>query len=307
MDNRKTGELIKELRKEKGLTQSQLAQQLHITDRAVSKWERGLCAPDIALLEPLADILDVSILEVIEGRRIHCEEQDVPMEETALNTKVVLSFSKEEIKRKVKTIRAKYMAITAASLAAVILIGCIVLWRGGYFAVLERKPSPDGETVITVYDKGFSNMNIGKFSLDDAVSLIIHNRNGGKTYVTYGDCIYQGIWWAPDSQKYVISLQYDNSVYWGLSAIDKGSEGNLTTPFAAGVRMNEPDAYEQVFSNEDMEPEIDYQFLQWSTDSTSMLIYYTFADASQSLHTGYFWYNCEDHSIHASLVLENEQ
>lgn len=71
--------------------------------------------------------------------------------------------------------------------------------------------------------------------------------------------------------------------------------------------MNEPDAYEQVFSNEDMEPEIDYQFLQWSTDSTSMLIYYTFADASQSLHTGYFWYNCEDHSIHASLVLENEQ
>ena len=44
MDNIKTGNLIKELRKEKGMTQKDLADKLHITDRAVSKWERGLCA-----------------------------------------------------------------------------------------------------------------------------------------------------------------------------------------------------------------------------------------------------------------------
>lgn len=57
MDNGKTGALIKKLRKEKGMTQKELADQLHITDRAVSKWERGLCAPDLSLLEPLAAAL----------------------------------------------------------------------------------------------------------------------------------------------------------------------------------------------------------------------------------------------------------
>lgn len=42
MDNMKTGQLIRDLRKEKGMTQKELADKLHITDRAVSKWERGL-------------------------------------------------------------------------------------------------------------------------------------------------------------------------------------------------------------------------------------------------------------------------
>ena len=69
MDNTKTGQLIKELRKGKGMTQKELAEMLHITDRAVSKWERGLCAPDIALLEPLAGILGCSVLDLIAGER----------------------------------------------------------------------------------------------------------------------------------------------------------------------------------------------------------------------------------------------
>ena len=55
MDNQQTGRLIRELRTEQGMTQRELAQRLHVTDRAVSKWERGLCAPDLSLLEPLAD------------------------------------------------------------------------------------------------------------------------------------------------------------------------------------------------------------------------------------------------------------
>ena len=51
MDPTKTGALIRALRKERNMTQKDLAERLHITDRAVSKWERGLCAPDISLLE----------------------------------------------------------------------------------------------------------------------------------------------------------------------------------------------------------------------------------------------------------------
>ena len=66
MDNQKLGIFITELRKEKGLTQAQLAQKLNVTDKAVSKWERGVGFPDIKLLEPLADVLDISLLELMK-------------------------------------------------------------------------------------------------------------------------------------------------------------------------------------------------------------------------------------------------
>ena len=77
MDNIKTGNLIKELRKGKGMTQKDLADKLHITDRAVSKWERGLCAPDISLLEPLSEILDVKVTDLISGEQSAEEEKEV--------------------------------------------------------------------------------------------------------------------------------------------------------------------------------------------------------------------------------------
>ena len=69
MDTAKIGKFIRELRKENGMTQKDLADALYITDRAVSKWERGLSVPDIALLEPLSEVLGVSISEIIAGQR----------------------------------------------------------------------------------------------------------------------------------------------------------------------------------------------------------------------------------------------
>lgn len=70
MNNQKIGNFIKILRKEKGYTQKQLADKLNITDRAISKWERGLGCPDISLLEDLSKHLDVSILEILKGEKI---------------------------------------------------------------------------------------------------------------------------------------------------------------------------------------------------------------------------------------------
>jgi transcriptional regulator with XRE-family HTH domain len=69
MEIEKTGQLIAELRKEKGLTQKQLADALNVTDKAVSKWERGLSFPDISMLEPLSDLLGVTIMEILAGER----------------------------------------------------------------------------------------------------------------------------------------------------------------------------------------------------------------------------------------------
>ena len=67
MNIEKTGKYIAACRKEKGFTQAALAEKLYITDKAVSKWERGLSLPDIALLEPLTELLGISITELFQG------------------------------------------------------------------------------------------------------------------------------------------------------------------------------------------------------------------------------------------------
>ena len=63
------GEKIAFLRKEKGMTQSQLAEKMNVTDKAVSKWERNLSCPDINTISKLADILEVSVEELLQAKR----------------------------------------------------------------------------------------------------------------------------------------------------------------------------------------------------------------------------------------------
>ncbi len=66
MDNNKIGKFIASLRKEKSLTQQQLANKLFVTDKAVSKWELGLSLPDVTLLGKLADELDTDIYSILQ-------------------------------------------------------------------------------------------------------------------------------------------------------------------------------------------------------------------------------------------------
>lgn len=67
MDQKKIGDFIRSSRLEKELTQVQLAERLHVSDKAVSKWERGLCCPDIDILLPIANELGVSVIELLSG------------------------------------------------------------------------------------------------------------------------------------------------------------------------------------------------------------------------------------------------
>ena len=67
IDKEKFGAFLARLRKEKGLTQKELAERLFVSDKAVSKWERSLSLPDVALLLPLADCLWVNVTELLRG------------------------------------------------------------------------------------------------------------------------------------------------------------------------------------------------------------------------------------------------
>ena len=70
MDNKKTGIFIAERRKELGYSQKDLAEKLNITDKAVSKWETGRSSPDVSMLIPLAEELEVSVTEILNGEKI---------------------------------------------------------------------------------------------------------------------------------------------------------------------------------------------------------------------------------------------
>ena len=79
MDVQRFGAFIQSRRKELGLTQGELGQKLNVTDKAISRWERCVGFPDINLLEPLADALQISIQELMQCEQIKTEEKAVEM------------------------------------------------------------------------------------------------------------------------------------------------------------------------------------------------------------------------------------
>ena len=79
LDVQRFGAFIQSRRKELGLTQGELGQKLNVTDKAISRWERCVGFPDINLLEPLADALQISIQELMQCEQIKPEENPVEM------------------------------------------------------------------------------------------------------------------------------------------------------------------------------------------------------------------------------------
>ncbi len=87
MNQMDTGKFIAGCRKEKGLTQAQLAEKLNITDRAVSKWETGKCMPDSSIMLELCNILDVTVNELLTGERIEMNHYEEKVNENLIELK----------------------------------------------------------------------------------------------------------------------------------------------------------------------------------------------------------------------------
>ena len=84
MDQVKIGRFIQEKRKEKKLTQSEVAEKLNITDRAISKWENGVCLPDAGTMPELCEILGISINDLFSGEKVDMKENEKKLEENLL-------------------------------------------------------------------------------------------------------------------------------------------------------------------------------------------------------------------------------
>ena len=70
IDNEKFGKFLSEMRKEKSMTQKELADKLFVSDKTVSKWERGNSMPNVTLLMPIADVLGITVTELLKGEKI---------------------------------------------------------------------------------------------------------------------------------------------------------------------------------------------------------------------------------------------
>ena len=110
MKDSSLGSFLQQLRKENQLTQKELASQLHVTDKAVSKWERDLSAPDISLLIPLAQILGVSTTELLQGRRM----ADPPQAETESSVAEALRYSDRQVRHRLRRLWAHALLLFSA-------------------------------------------------------------------------------------------------------------------------------------------------------------------------------------------------
>ena len=189
IDNAQFGSFVAQLRREKGYTQKQLAQRLCISDKAVSKWERGLSLPDISMLLPLAEALEVSVTELLESRRIDVAES-TDMEQVEEIVKKAISFSGERpAERGGASRRAKLGFVVSSCLSLAIIaylyfsggpesflpgtmtmVGLCFLF-GVYFTFLAKDRLPDyyDDNHISSYSDGIFRFNL--------VGVRFNNRN----------------------------------------------------------------------------------------------------------------------------------
>lgn len=123
MDNVKTGQFIKDLRTEKGLTQQELAEKLNCTNKAISRWETGTGSPDIDFLVPLAEILEVSVNELLSGEKIKDNEILQKSDEVIIDTMK---------KSKKQNNRLQWIVFVISCLSQILITLWLAFERGSY-------------------------------------------------------------------------------------------------------------------------------------------------------------------------------
>ena len=113
MNQIKIGRFIAEQRKKVNLTQAQLSEKLGITDKAVSKWERGIAMPDSSIMLELCDILGITVNELLSGEKISIENNNQKNEQLLLDMA-------NELEKKNKTIWSSMWAIMIVSITALL-------------------------------------------------------------------------------------------------------------------------------------------------------------------------------------------
>lgn len=116
MDQVKIGKFIKQKRKEKKLTQSELAEKLNVTDRAISKWENGICMPDSGIITELCKILNITINDLFSGEVVDMKDSEKKLEKKLLE---IIKLKEQKDKQLLS------LEIFIGILVSIILFACV--------------------------------------------------------------------------------------------------------------------------------------------------------------------------------------
>lgn len=135
MDLVKIGKYIAGKRKALGMTQKQLAEKLNMSDKSVSKWERGICLPDVSVYMELCEILGISINEFLAGEDIDAENVEKKSEDN------IIQVTKDS-KKKQKNLKSILAVVTTFAVIMVLVLGAVfvhkVMQPKNYITVVDR-------------------------------------------------------------------------------------------------------------------------------------------------------------------------
>ncbi len=122
MDLVKIGKYIAGKRKALGMTQKQLAEKLNMSDKSVSKWERGICLPDVSVYMELCEILGISINEFLAGEDIDAENVEKKSEDN------IIQVAKDS-KKKQKNLKSILAVVTTFAVIMVLVLGAVFVHK----------------------------------------------------------------------------------------------------------------------------------------------------------------------------------
>ncbi len=178
MDINKVGKFIASLRKAKGLTQQELGDKLFVTNKAVSKWERGLSFPDITILQKLANILEVDVVEILCGERGDNAKVNVQEE----IDKAVKKIKENQVKKKQELIKKIKKATIIVIVGIAIIITCFLIRYKFYHPAVIKEGNNH-------YEIGFMGLSkLEKNGFEELISLIskteeVKNLNSNVDYL----------------------------------------------------------------------------------------------------------------------------
>mgnify|MGYP000336723530 FL=1 len=133
--NKLIGERIAKLRKENHMTQAMLAEKLNMSDKSVSKWERGICLPDVSVYMELCEILGISINEFLAGEDIDAENVEKKSEDN------IIQVAKDS-KKKQKNLKSILAVVTTFAVIMVLVLGAVfvhkVMEPKNYITAVDR-------------------------------------------------------------------------------------------------------------------------------------------------------------------------
>lgn len=164
MEQNKTGKFIAEMRKEKSMTQRQLAELLRVSDKTISKWETGKGMPEVSLMLPLCEVLGINVNELLAGEKLTKENYHVKAEENIIN------ISKE--KERNKHMLGKRILLT-------FIIGCLFLVTL-ILILITGKPAQNDAMPIIPFDLNITAIGLGIVSWILAVKAIFPGKKAPK-------------------------------------------------------------------------------------------------------------------------------